>query len=259
MAIARHWTTRHDAWRKARRRYLERLEILLERSAAADARPSLRQRIRARLAARREQDDEPDEEIVNEFKQFIGPDIRLDQVELPPNTKTITAAVIEPNPQQIATSLRVSGPVAFKTQMAASGSEVQATRVMASQLQGAATRLVLEGDRETTMRTFTDNDAVEGWRRVAGRSSPCPFCLMLIGRGAVYSKQGARFQSHDRCACKPELLYRRESEPPEVRRLSEEWSRVTSGHSGKAAIEAWRKHITGQRSQRTEGAEPAEG
>lgn len=172
---------------------------------------------------------------------------------------TITAAVIEPNPQQIATSLRVSGPVAFKTQMAASGSEVQATRVMASQLQGAATRLVLEGDRETTMRTFTDNDAVEGWRRVAGRSSPCPFCLMLIGRGAVYSKQGARFQSHDRCACKPELLYRRESEPPEVRRLSEEWSRVTSGHSGKAAIEAWRKHITGQRSQRTEGAEPAEG
>jgi len=45
------------AWRKERRRYLERLEILLERSAAADARPSLRQRIRARLAARREQDD----------------------------------------------------------------------------------------------------------------------------------------------------------------------------------------------------------
>lgn len=170
---------------------------------------------------------------------------------------TIAAAVIEPNPQQIATSLRVAGPVAFKTQMTASGSEVQATRVMASQLQGAATRLVLEGDRETTMRTFTGNDEIEGWRRVAGRSSPCPFCLMLIGRGAVYSKESARFQSHDRCSCKPELLYRRESEPPEVRRLSEEWSRVTSGHSGKAAIEAWRKHITGQRAQRTDGADEA--
>lgn len=173
---------------------------------------------------------------------------------------TIAAAVIEPNARQIATSLRVSGPVAFKTQMAAGGSEVQATRVMASQLQGAATRLVLEGDRETTMRTFTDNDAIEGWRRVAGRSSPCPFCLMLIGRGAVYSKASARFQSHDRCSCKPELLYRREPEPPEVRRLSEEWSRVTSGHSGSAAIEAWRKHITGQRTtQAAQSAAAAEG
>lgn len=167
---------------------------------------------------------------------------------------TIAAAIIEPNAQQIATSLRVVGPVAFKTQMAASGSEVQATRVMASQLQGAAARLVLEGDRETTMRTFTDNDAIEGWRRVGASGSPCPFCLMLIGRGAVYSKASARFQSHDRCGCKPELLYRREPEPPEVRRLSEEWSRATSGHSGSGAIEAWRKHVTGQRT-----AQAAEG
>lgn len=160
---------------------------------------------------------------------------------------TIAAAVIEPNAAQIATSLRVAGPVAFKTHMAASGSETASVRTMASQLQGSATRLVLEGDRETTMRTFADRDEVEGWRRIAGSGSPCPFCLMLIGRGAVYSKASARFQSHDRCSCKPELLYRRESEPPEVRRLSEEWSRVTSGHSGKAAIEAWRKHITAQR------------
>jgi hypothetical protein len=168
---------------------------------------------------------------------------------------SLVAAVVEPDAEQIATSLRVSGPVAFKTQMASSGSEAQATRVMASQLQGSATRLVLEGDRETTMRTFEERDEVEGWRRVAGRSSPCAFCLMLIGRGAVYSKRSARFQSHDRCSCKPELLYRREPEPPEVRRLSEQWSKATAGHSGKAAIEAWRKHVAGQRTPRTEGAE----
>lgn len=161
----------------------------------------------------------------------------------------LVAAVVEPDAAQIATSLRVAGPVAFKTQMAISGSEVQATRVMASQLQGAATRLVLEGDRQTTMRTFAERDAVEGWRRVAGRSSPCPFCLMLIGRGAVYSKSTARFQSHDRCSCKPELLYRREPEPPEVRRLSEQWSQATAGTSGKAAIEACRNYVNGQRAQ----------
>lgn len=45
------------AWRKERRRHLKRLEILMERSAAADARPSLRQRIRARLASGRDEDN----------------------------------------------------------------------------------------------------------------------------------------------------------------------------------------------------------
>ncbi|MFE6282441.1 hypothetical protein [Streptomyces sp. NPDC057877] len=159
----------------------------------------------------------------------------------------LAPVIIEPDPEQVATALRVSGPVAFKTQMAISGSEAAATRVMASQLQGAATRLVLEGDRQTTMRTFTERGEVEGWRRVAGRSSPCPFCLMLIGRGAVYSKQSARFQSHDRCSCKPELLYRHEPEPPEIRRLQEQWYTATAGHSGKAAVDAWRQFVAGQR------------
>ena len=45
------------SWRRERRRYLQRLETLLERSATADARPSLRQRVRARLRARREDED----------------------------------------------------------------------------------------------------------------------------------------------------------------------------------------------------------
>lgn len=40
------------SWRRERRRHLRRLEILMERAAAAEARPSLRQRIRARLQAR---------------------------------------------------------------------------------------------------------------------------------------------------------------------------------------------------------------
>lgn len=166
---------------------------------------------------------------------------------------TLAPVVVAPDPEQIATSLRVVGPVAFKTHMADTGSEAASVRTMASQLQGSATRLVLEGDRQTTMRTFAERDEVEGWRRVAGRSSPCPFCLMLIGRGAVYSKATARFQSHDRCSCKPELLYRREPEPLEVRRLSEQWSQATAGTSGKAAIEAWRQYVNGQRAQRTEG------
>jgi hypothetical protein len=139
------------------------------------------------------------------------------------------------------------GPVAFKTQMAISGSEAKATRVMATQLQGAATRLVLQGSRQTSMQTFSGRSQVAGWRRVAGRSSPCAFCLMLIGRGAVYSKEGADFQSHGHCACIPELLYRHEPEPPEVRQLQQQWYQATGGHSGTAAINAWRDFVTKDR------------
>lgn len=152
----------------------------------------------------------------------------------------------EPDAAQVAAALRVVGPVAFKTQMAISGSEAQATRVMATQLQGAATRLVLQGSRQTTMNTFSGRSQVAGWRRVAGRSSPCAFCLMLIGRGAVYSRQSADFRAHDRCSCTPELLYRHEPEPPQVRQLQQQWQQATGGQSGTDALNAWRTFVAGQ-------------
>lgn len=154
--------------------------------------------------------------------------------------------LMDPDPEQIATALRVVGPVAFKTQMAISGSEAAATRVMASQLQGAATRLVLQGSRQTTMQTFSGRSQVAGWRRVAGRSSPCAFCLMLIGRGAVYSRESADFRAHDRCACTPELLYQHQPEPPHVRQLQEQWQQATGGQSGTAALNAWRAFVDGK-------------
>jgi hypothetical protein len=117
---------------------------------------------------------------------------------------------------------------------------------MASQLAGSGERLMLEGDRATTMATFKAREQMAGWRRVRGRSDPCPFCLMLIGRGAVYSKNSATFQSHDRCACRAEPLYRREAEPEEVRRLSQQWSEATAGATGPEAVRAWRAFATAQ-------------
>lgn len=158
----------------------------------------------------------------------------------------VRPAVVEPDAEQIAESLRVQGPVAFKEHMRISGNPTASVSTMASQLQGTATRLVLEGDRATTMRTFEDG-GMAGWRRVAGRSSPCPFCLMLIGRGAVYNRTSVRFQSHDRCSCKPEPLWRHEDEPPAVRRLQEQWLTATAGTSGSGSIRAWRSFVTGQR------------
>ncbi|MEU3976885.1 hypothetical protein [Streptomyces bacillaris] len=162
------------------------------------------------------------------------------------NGVALAPVVVEPNAQQIAEALRVTGPVAFKTQMAISGSEAAATRTMASQLQGAATRLVLQGSRETTMRTFREREEMAGWRRIGGGGKSCAFCSMLIGRGAVYSKSSSEFRSHDRCSCSAEPLYRREPEPPEVRRLQEQWLEATAGTSGAAAVRAWRLFHDGQ-------------
>ncbi|SFD14255.1 hypothetical protein [Streptomyces aidingensis] len=151
-----------------------------------------------------------------------------------------------PGRPQIAASTRVTGPVAFKTHMSATGSAPGSVRTMASQLSGSGQRLAMEGARETVMRTFAERDEIAGWRRVAS-GSPCAFCLMLVGRGAVYSKRTADFQSHDRCACTPEPLYRREDEPAEVRRLQRQWREATAGTSGNAAIAAWRAYVADQR------------
>lgn len=148
----------------------------------------------------------------------------------------------EPNPEQVAEVMRISGPVAFKTAMSEHGSEIAATRVMATQLEGAATRMALEGPRQTTMATFRERRAVEGWRRVAaGRG--CPFCLMLVSRGAVYSRTSVTFRAHGHCRCSAVLVYRREPEPPNVRRLQEQWKVATAGTSGADAVAAWRRYV----------------
>lgn len=148
--------------------------------------------------------------------------------------------VVEPNGEQIDVALHVTGPVAFKTHMTESGSEVASVRTMATMLEGAATRLAMEGPRQTAMRTFQERRVVEGWRRVTAASA-CAFCTMLRGRGAVYSRTSVTFRAHDHCRCTAELAYRRETEPPDVRRLQEQWREVTSGLSGADAVAAWRR------------------
>lgn len=154
---------------------------------------------------------------------------------------------IELSREQVATALRVTGPIAFKRHMAATGSPEGAMRVMAETLSGSGERLVLRGDRETVMRTFAERDEMVGWRRTGGS---CAFCLMLIGRGAVYSKRSVTFQAHDHDRCGAEPLYRREAEPPEVRRLADQWREATAGTTGAGSVRAWRQFLA----QRADGA-----
>lgn len=124
----------------------------------------------------------------------------------------VTAATLPA--EQLATVLRVTTAAAVK---AATARGVSSDRAMANAFvrsSGEITRLVLDGGRDTIRQTVAQDPECRGWERV-GSSSACDFCQMLIGRGAVYKADTARFASHGHCACTPQPVYRRD--PPAAR------------------------------------------
>lgn len=54
--------------------------------------------------------------------------------------------------------------------------------------------------RYTVADSAVADPSAVGWQRI-GDGSSCAFCLMLIGRGAVYRESRARFASHEFCGC----------------------------------------------------------
>lgn len=59
---------------------------------------------------------------------------------------------------------------------------------------------VAAGFRDTVMGNATDDPAALGWQRFT-RTGGCKFCLMLAGRGAVYTEASVRFAAHTDCNC----------------------------------------------------------
>jgi hypothetical protein len=69
-----------------------------------------------------------------------------------------------------------------------------------ARLEGGFQRIVANADRDTVMGSLVADPQGRGWaRQTTGRS--CDFCVMLAGRGDVYSAETADFASHDRCDC----------------------------------------------------------
>ena len=60
-------------------------------------------------------------------------------------------------------------------------------------------RRVANFARETITQTASADHKARGWMRIG--SPECTFCAMLISRGAVYTKETAKFASHDDCDC----------------------------------------------------------
>lgn len=53
--------------------------------------------------------------------------------------------------------------------------------------------------RDLVIDTARANNAL--WARQLSGAENCAFCAMLVSRGAVYSKNTARFQTHNHCDC----------------------------------------------------------
>lgn len=150
----------------------------------------------------------------------------------------LNGARVEPVPadwveDRVRESLRVTGPVEFKRHMTISASPAESALTMRETLAAAAARQALAGDRDTVSNTIASSDQIAGWRRVTG-GSPCAFCSMLASRGGVYGETTVDFQAHDSDNCTAEPLYERESEPPDVRELQEQWAE----HGG--TLDRWR-------------------
>lgn len=94
-----------------------------------------------------------------------------------------------------------------------------------------ASKYVADDARETVRRNAGRDPRARGWRRVA-HGETCDFCLMLVGRGGVYTDESVRFASHVHCNCTavPEW----NQNVPEVPTIAYQASASRQGMSDKA-------------------------
>lgn len=157
--------------------------------------------------------------------------------------------------QQILRTIDATGIGTFQRSLRAGATPEQAVDRAAVTLSGAASRLALDGGRSVVDTAVQDDDEAIGWLRVTD-SDPCSWCAMLASRGAVYHSEATaggrtnsrfvgggsfKFHDHDGCVAVPVF----DHDDPRLEHaddLYEQWLRETAGHSGQAAINAWRRY-----------------
>lgn len=69
-----------------------------------------------------------------------------------------------------------------------------------SSITGKAAQYVSDTGHETVRRNAVRDPQARGWKRTA-HGETCDFCLMLVGRGGVYTRSSVQFRSHGGCNC----------------------------------------------------------
>lgn len=78
-------------------------------------------------------------------------------------------------------------------------------------IRGGMQLRIANASRFTVAGSSIADPAAQGWMRAG--SGSCPFCAMLIGRGAVYSESSADFAAHDHCKCSAIPAFRGQPRP----------------------------------------------
>ncbi|MEU1309170.1 hypothetical protein ABZ419_09770 [Streptomyces cinnamoneus] len=129
----------------------------------------------------------------------------------------------------------------------------EAHRQAGAQQAASASRIAMNGGRSTIWHHTQRDRRALGYVRVSRTGTPCGFCAMLISRGVSYkSEASATYKDgdlfHDRCHCYAEPVFSRQqfgsSELFALNRQYEAlWPEVTKGHTGRDALNAWRRFI----------------
>jgi hypothetical protein len=126
-------------------------------------------------------------------------------------------------------------------------SAATASRMARTALMGASMRVVMNGGRNTVARAAAGDDVALGWERIIEPRS-CGYCSGLAASSGVH-KTTSEFNAHDRCQCLARVVFR--GQKPANAELVSDWSRVTAGRSGKAAVEAWDQYWSGINGERS--------
>jgi hypothetical protein len=139
--------------------------------------------------------------------------------------------------------LAINGP--GTTQRALRRGEQMARALQLGQVQSAreAARFVLDGGRRTISEAVAADREALGYSRVASGAA-CAFCAMLASRGPVYSEETVHFDTHKGCSCSAEPVWSTDTGWPEgSEHYRDVWDEATAGHSGRDAINAFRRAL----------------
>jgi hypothetical protein len=156
---------------------------------------------------------------------------------------------------RLMTNIDVTGIGMYQRALKAGATPAQALDRTVVTLSGTASRLALEGGRSVVAETVKDDVEALGWMRVTD-SDPCSWCAMLASRGAVFRSAqtaggrknaeftgGGQFKWHDHCGCTVVAVF--DQDDPRLDHADElydQWVQATQGHSGNAAVNAWRRY-----------------
>lgn len=135
-------------------------------------------------------------------------------------------------PERLATSLHVTTVGAAKRAARAGQQEQKAMSTALVVAAGAIARHVLNGGRETVMRSAVAMPDAEGWRRVASASG-CTFCRVLAERKELYYDETVDFGAHDHCNCAAEPVF----SVPAVGQSPEDYRREVADYTPSARYE----------------------